>query len=90
MTKRTSRKNQHSERRLDESIADSFPASDPPSHSGIIGVRRHRAHSDQSDHHGRPASHERGHGERPTGYPTSDRHATEIAHAWEDEEQSAS
>ena len=29
----------------------------------------------------------RGHDAIPTGHPTSDRHATETAHQWEDEEK---
>jgi hypothetical protein len=67
---------------LDETSSDSFPASDPPSHSGITGAgqpgeqraRRKQPSSDRGDH------------ARPTGLPTSDRHATETAHQWEDEE----
>lgn len=61
--------------RHDKVVEDSFPASDPPANSGITGV-------------GRPdrPSHERSIQERPTGTPTSDRHATETAHQWEDEE----
>lgn len=35
----------------------------------------------------RAASYNRRISERPTGMPTSDRHATETAHAWEDEER---
>jgi hypothetical protein len=68
--------------RLDETSADSFPASDPPSHSGITGTGQPGE---------RPArrqqpSRQRGDHARPTGLPTSDRHATETAHQWEDEE----
>jgi hypothetical protein len=66
-------------------VEDSFPASDPPAHSGITGVRRHHEHSAQPDRSERPASHKRDPGERPTGLPTWDRHATETAHSWEDE-----
>jgi hypothetical protein len=90
MTKRTSQDKQLHERRLDDTVADSFPASDPPAHPGTTGVRRHPAHSEEPDQRERPESHKRGHDARPTGHPTSDRHATETAHAWEDEEQSAS
>jgi hypothetical protein len=36
-----SRKKKLGERRLDETVADSFPASDLPTQSGITGVRRH-------------------------------------------------
>lgn len=38
--------------------------------------------------HDRAASDSRRISERPTGTPTSDRHAMETAHAWEDEERS--
>ncbi len=63
-----------SERKRDDALKDTFPASDPPASSGTTGV-------------GRPdkPSHERNIEERPTGTPTSDRHATETAHHWEDE-----
>jgi hypothetical protein len=63
-----------SECQYDETLEQSFPASDPPANSGTTGV-------------GRPAkpSHARDVGERPTGTPTSDRHAAETAHQWEDE-----
>ena len=62
------------ENKRDKTLEDSFPASDPPAHSGIVGP-------------GRPEkpSHTRTIDERPTGTPTSDRHATETAHHWEDE-----
>lgn len=58
----------------DQTNKDSFPASDPPSHSGITGL-------------GRPgkASHKRPDDAIPTGTPTSDRHATETAHQRENE-----
>lgn len=59
---------------LDKTLDQSFPASDPPSHSGVTGF-------------GRPTkpSHDRGHDEKPTSTPTSDQHATETAHHWEDD-----
>jgi len=69
---------------LDEIVNDSFPASDPPSHSGITGiVGRHP--SDRPDQARRQPSHQRGHDARPTGHPTWERHAVETAHCWEDE-----
>lgn len=39
------------EKRIDESLKDSFPASDPPSHSGAVpgGPRRNRTGSDADD-----------------------------------------
>lgn len=85
------RKRQHEqagEGRLDETVEDSFPASDPPAHSGITGVRRRRSSTRESENAGsdRAPSHERGHDARPTGSPTWDRHAQETAHAWEDED----
>jgi hypothetical protein len=66
------------DRRHDEAVEDSFPASDPPASSGIVGPRG-------SHVHGRPASHKRGDDARPKGTPTHDRHATETAHVWENE-----
>jgi hypothetical protein len=83
MTTGTSRKTRN-EQQLDETVADSFPASDPPAHSGITGVRR-RDKTTQPDSAGRPASHKRSQDERPTGLPNSDRHAMETAHSWEDD-----
>ena len=46
----------------DKALEDSFPASDPPSTSGITGTRR-----------------DSGEDAQPTGTPTHDRHATEMA-----------
>ena len=62
----------HADRDRDTTLGDSFPASDPPGNSGITGV-------------GAPdrPSHARSIDERPTGTPTSDRHAAETAHQWE-------
>jgi hypothetical protein len=76
-----------SDRRLDDAIADSFPASDPPAHSGITGVRRRTA-DDQVAGRERSPSHRRGHDAWPTGSPTSDRHAVETANSWEDQDPS--
>lgn len=67
------------EYRIDTTVADSFPASDPPSYSGITGAGKPYAAPSRS-----PSS-ERGKNERPTGSPTSDRHATETAYQWEDQ-----
>jgi hypothetical protein len=68
--------NAHSERTRDKALEDSFPASDPPANSGTTGA-------------GTPdkPSHQRDLDERPTGTPTSDRHAAETAHQWEHEEK---
>jgi hypothetical protein len=50
MTEHPSHKKAHDEHRLDETVADSFPASDPPAHSGITDVRSPQDHSpDQRD-----------------------------------------
>lgn len=67
--------------RLDDTSADSFPASDPPSHSGITGS----GHPDHPPPKHRPPSRHGGDHARPTGLPDSDRHATETAHQSEDE-----
>ena len=68
----------HQDRRRDEAVEDSSPASDPPANSGGVGPRG-------SHPHGRPAPHKRSEDTRPKGTPTHDRHATETAHVWEDE-----
>jgi hypothetical protein len=68
-----------SERKQDKTLEDSFPASDPPARSGITGA----------EGPDKP-SHKRTIDERPTGTPTSDRHATETAHHWEDEQKPSS
>jgi len=65
------------DRKLDETVEDSFPASDPPAASGITGPRAARP---------RKAPHDRSDDERPKGTPTHERHATETAHQWEHEE----
>jgi hypothetical protein len=58
----------HRERQLDVAVEDSFPASDPPANTGIVGPRA--------------SSPERGM-KGPAGSAASDRHAAEIAHARE-------
>lgn len=73
------------DRRLDDTVADSFPASDPPSHSGITGVGGRSRSKNLSSKAARPPSHQRGSDARPTGQPTWERHATETSHSWEDE-----
>jgi hypothetical protein len=59
---------------LDQTSADSFPASDPPAHSGVTGL-------------GKPApGPHRDDDERPTGTPTSNRHEQETTFQSEKEE----
>lgn len=69
------------DRRHDTAVEDSFPASDPPANSGVIGPRA--AHPQRPV---RPPPHARDDEDRPKGTPTHERHATETAHTWEDEE----
>jgi hypothetical protein len=76
-----------SDRRLDDTIADSFPASDPPAQSGITGVRRQKA-DDPPAQRARLPSHERAQNARPSGHPTSDRHAAEAADFRENQDPS--
>ncbi len=75
-----------SERKQDKIVEDSFPASDPPANTGITGAGKTDTPPDElgHEHHDRPSA-ERGTDARPTGTPTSDRHATETAGQWEDE-----
>jgi hypothetical protein len=49
-TKRDRRRPTENER-IDESLEESFPASDPPAHSGVVpgGPRRERKKDDRSD-----------------------------------------
>ena len=83
MPERTSSNDRVTDRKLDEAVDESFPASDPPAHSGVTGVRRPTDKAAGQDPQHRPPSHERDDDARPTGQPTSDRHATETAHGWE-------
>jgi hypothetical protein len=62
------------DRRHDSTVEDSFPASDPPAHSGVVGPRRPDVHQSR-------ASHQRDDDARPKGC-----HATETAFVWEHEE----
>ena len=56
----------------DEALEDSFPASDPPATSGIVGPK---SAPPRPEH----APHERDDDTRPKGTPTHDRHATETS-----------
>jgi hypothetical protein len=62
--------------RHDQAVEDSFPASDPPATSGVVGPR--------IASRGKPP-HERDGEARPKGTPTHERHATETVYQWEDE-----
>jgi hypothetical protein len=64
---------QRSDRAQDKNLEDTFPASDPPANSGVTGAEP-------------PASSQQKDGDKPTGRPTSDRHATETAHHSEQEQ----
>lgn len=55
---------------VDRASEGSFPASDPPSNSGITGTGQPERKVPDDE---------------PTGTPTSDRHATETAHQREDQ-----
>lgn len=55
-----------SERRYDKTVEDSFPASDAPANSGIVGPEEDQKPNDK------PIT-----DERPTGSPTPDRYETE-------------
>jgi hypothetical protein len=62
--------------KLDKTVEDSFPASDPPASSGITGPRLPR--------HGEVAAPDKE--ARPKGRPTDERHAAETANHNEGDE----
>lgn len=68
------------DRDQDQTVENSFPASDPPARTGITGPG---TSDDKAAEQG--PQHERADDERPTGTPTSDRHATETAYVQENE-----
>jgi len=63
--------------KVEEAGKESFPASDPPANSGIVGPQATPPHP--------PPSEDRGDAARPKGTPTDDRHRTETAYQREDE-----
>ncbi|HEY1935631.1 MAG TPA: hypothetical protein VGG99_26785 [Acetobacteraceae bacterium] len=65
------------EQRHDAAVEGSFPASDPPANSGIVGPKRSHAQPRRGPPHGRDDE------SRPKGTPTDERHAMETAHVWE-------
>jgi len=58
--------------KVDQQSKDSFPASDPPASSGIVGPRG-SSHPGASPEKDEPEA-------KPKGRPTDDRHDTETAH----------
>jgi len=60
----------------DQAVEDSFPASDPPANSGIVGPRATR-----------PQPQDRDDDTRPKGTPTDDRHRTETAYQRENQKR---
>jgi hypothetical protein len=76
------KRDEMADRKQDTAVEDSFPASDPPAHSGIVGPR-----GQQTDSSDRTPPHNRGEEARPKGTPTDERHAMETAHVWENEEK---
>lgn len=72
-----------SERGYDKTVADSFPASDPPANSGITGAEPAKRGTGEKAE--RKRSPEQDTAARPTGTPTSDRHATETRQTSEGE-----
>jgi hypothetical protein len=72
---------QAADRRHDTAVEDSFPASDPPANSGVVGPRGRHAHGTT-----RTSPQQHDDADRPKGTPTDERHATETAHFRENEE----
>jgi hypothetical protein len=73
----------HADRTQEIAVEDSFPASDPPAHTGVTGPG---GTAERGGDKRRPPD-QRDDAERPTGTPTSDRHATETAFVWEHEDR---
>ena len=69
------------DRQQDRVVEDSFPASDPPANSGIIGPQGKHPHAGK-----RPGSHAGREDAPPMGAPTHNRPTTETAHRWEDQQ----
>jgi hypothetical protein len=80
---------EHDQNLADISDRNSVSASDRRSRSAIADAGRSKAthppDETAEETRRRPPPHRRDADTRPTGTPTSDRHATETAHQWEDE-----
>lgn len=74
----------HLDRKQDEAVKESFPASDPPANTGITGAGSidQRGAAEQATETDR-VDEQRDNSDAPTGTPTSDRHAAETAHVSE-------
>jgi hypothetical protein len=70
-----------SDRRQDEAVKESFPASDPPANTGITGPGEPARRSG-----GTPTPDRQPGADKPTGMPTSDRFGTETAHTDPDQQ----
>jgi hypothetical protein len=76
---------------LDDTVEQSFPASDPPAHSGVTGPGKPRRQTgsgrSEEDSQQNPATTSKsGNEARPAGSPTPDRHRTETSHGGEQDE----
>ena len=72
------------DRARDKAVENTFPASDPPAHSGITGAGSPTKPAQQGGTGDKPTgdkpSGDKPSGDKPTGLPTSDRHEAETAH----------
>jgi hypothetical protein len=71
------------DRKQDEAVQDSFPASDPPANSGVVGPGGVGTHPATDPRRADPNRREEA--AQPKGSPTSDRHAAETAYHREDQ-----
>ncbi len=78
-------------KQLDETVEQSFPASDPPAHSGVTGPGKPQrgtkgGHGEDDSKESPATTSVSGNEARPAGQATSDRHRTETAHVREQDE----